>query len=70
VGGTWSGLWVYLVAPPVGAVAAALLYRRRRHTVACGKLIHDDAYACHFLDCRYTPPESRLRIHRPVSEVG
>ncbi|MEU1465871.1 aquaporin [Streptomyces sp. NPDC005727] len=61
VGGTWTGWWVYLIAPPAGALAAAVLYRRRRRTVACGKLIHDDAYACPFLDCRYTPPERRVR---------
>ncbi|MGW3151153.1 aquaporin [Streptomyces sp. NPDC001177] len=61
VGGIWTGLWVYLIAPLAGALAAAVLYRRRRRTVACGKLIHDDAYACPFLDCRYTPPERRVR---------
>lgn len=61
VSGTWSGLWVYLVAPPIGAVAAALLYLRHRKIVACGKLVHDDAYACHFIECRYTPPA--MRIH-------
>ncbi|MCO5999082.1 MIP/aquaporin family protein [Actinoallomurus rhizosphaericola] len=61
VGSVWTGLWVYLTAPPLGALAAALLYRRRRRTVACGKLIHDSAYACHFLDCHYSPPA--MRIH-------
>jgi aquaporin Z len=65
-GTTWSGLWVYLAAPPIGALAAAALYRRRRRTVACGKLIHDNAYACHFLDCRYTPPERRLHLRRHI----
>lgn len=54
-----------LTAPLAGALAAAVLYRRRRRTVACGKLIHDDAYACFFLDCRYTPPERRVRGVRP-----
>ncbi|MGW7257403.1 aquaporin [Streptomyces sp. NPDC054834] len=70
VGATWSGLWVYLLAPLAGALAAAVLYRRRRHTVACGKLIHDDAYACHFLDCRYTTPERRVHGSPSVSGSG
>jgi aquaporin Z len=61
VSAIWTGLWVYLVAPPLGALAAATLYRRRRETVACGKLIHDRTYTCRFLDCRYTPPG--LRVH-------
>ena len=64
VGFVWTGLWVYLTAPPLGALAAALLYRRRRRTVACGKLIHDSAYACHFLDCRYSPPAMRIHARR------
>jgi aquaporin Z len=65
VGFVWTGLWVYLTAPPLGALAATLLYRRHRRIVACGKLIRDSAYACHFLDCRYTRPA--MRIHaRPL----
>lgn len=55
----WPHLWIYLIAPPVGALAAAVLYRRKRHTVACAKLMHDDTYACHFLDCHYTRAEHR-----------
>lgn len=27
IGGTWTALWVYLIAPPIGAVLAALCYR-------------------------------------------
>lgn len=61
VGTTWTGLWIYLVAPPLGGLAAALAYRRRRRTVACGKLIHDARRPCHFIDCRYTPPAARVR---------
>ncbi|MEV1178120.1 aquaporin, partial [Nonomuraea sp. NPDC049784] len=64
VGATWTGLWVYLVAPTLGAVTAALLHRRLWGTVACAKLMHDQAYPCHFLNCAYTSPDDRIR--RPV----
>jgi len=55
-----SGFWVYLLAPPVGALLAVALYRRSRRTVRCGKLIHSDEYDCRFLDCEYTPPHRRV----------
>ncbi|GLY75374.1 aquaporin [Actinoallomurus iriomotensis] len=61
VGATWTGLWVYVVAPTLGALAAALLHRHRRGTVACGKLLHDNAYRCRFLNCAYTPPRDRVQ---------
>ncbi|GAA4612877.1 aquaporin [Actinoallomurus liliacearum] len=74
VGVLWTGLWVYLTGPPLGALAAALLYRRYRGTVACGKLIHDSAYACRFLDCRYSPPAMRIHArpfrHEPFATRG
>ncbi len=70
VGGGWSGLWIYLVAPPLGALLAAVLYRWRRRTVACGKLIHDNAYPCRFLDCRYTAPEHRIHAADRMSHAG
>ena len=60
VGGHYSGLWVYLLGPPIGALAAGFAYRRRRSTVACGKLYHAKGVACGFLDCRYTPPDRRI----------
>jgi aquaporin Z len=57
-----TGLWLYLVAPPVGALGAVTLRRRLgRPTIACGKLVHPDDVPCHFLDCQYTPPERRIR---------
>jgi aquaporin Z len=60
VGGSYTGLWIYLLGPPLGAVLAALVYQRRNASVACGKLFHTDAIACRFLDCEYTPPERRI----------
>ena len=60
VSGDYRDLWLYLLAPPLGALLAAATYRRRRRTVRCGKLVHDDAYQCRFLDCQYTPPHERI----------
>ena len=76
VGGTFTDLWVYLVGPPLGALSAALLYRHRRSTVACGNLHHTDTVVCRFIDCQYTPrqhngfrderrPALRRRAERP-----
>jgi aquaporin Z len=60
VAGATASLWIYLAAPPIGALAAAALRRATHHGVACGKLIHDPAYVCRFLDCSYTPPAERV----------
>jgi aquaporin Z len=60
VGGTLTNVWIYLLAPPLGALVAALVYRHRRSSVACGKLFHSDRVQCRFLDCQYTPPDRRV----------
>jgi aquaporin Z len=60
VGGTFTDVWIYFLAPPLGAVAAAVLFRHRRSGVACGKLFHTEAVKCRFLDCEYTPLERRV----------
>jgi aquaporin Z len=46
----WTGLWLYFIAPPLGMLAAAELFRigghlRRRF---CAKLYHDDRVPCIF----------------------
>jgi aquaporin Z len=47
--GRWSHLWIYLVAPPLGMLGAAELYRSRRaFRVLCAKLHHDPAKRCIF----------------------
>ncbi|KWX01184.1 hypothetical protein LI90_2212 [Carbonactinospora thermoautotrophica] len=38
--------------------------------MACGKLVHDHAYPCRFLDCRYTTPEHRIQATDRVSRAG
>lgn len=45
--GSWTGLWIYFTAPPLGMLAAAVLRRRRRDR-HCAKLHHDVRYRCIF----------------------
>lgn len=46
----WSGLWVYLTAPPLGMLTAAEIYlwRKGRLAVKCCKLHHDNNKRCIF----------------------
>jgi aquaporin Z len=54
VAGTFDGLWLYLLVPPLGMVAAAELFRRRRaHQSPCAKLNHSPAVRCIF--CGHEP---------------
>jgi aquaporin Z len=52
--GTWPTLWIYFTAPPLGMLAAAELYVRRRGpgSVFCAKLHHDTSHRCIFR-CRF-----------------
>lgn len=52
---SWSYAWLYPAAALSGAFLAAEGYKHLRGEVACGKLIHDNRYTCHFVNCRYTP---------------
>jgi aquaporin Z len=51
----WTALWIYFTAPPLGMLAAAEAYVRRRgaHRVLCAKLDHFTARRCIFR-CRWT----------------
>jgi len=46
----WKGWWIYFTAPPIGMLAAAEFYRRRRgaHRVLCAKLHHQNDKRCIF----------------------
>jgi aquaporin Z len=48
--GIWTGFWIYLVAPPLGMLAAAefYLWRRGRAAVKCAKYHHDNDKRCIF----------------------
>ena len=49
----WTALWIYFTAPPLGMLAAAELYLRRRGPagVFCAKLHHQNDQRCIF--CEY-----------------
>jgi aquaporin Z len=59
---TWSGLWVYFTAPPLGMLLASELYVRVRWfgAVLCAKLMHPRSGPCIFR-CSYSarPATSR-----------
>lgn len=46
----WTALWIYFVAPPLGMMTAALVYRASRgpHRVFCAKLHHHNRQRCIF----------------------
>ncbi len=50
--GTWTALWVYFVAPPLGMLLAAELRARfsSRAGEHCAKMHHDPRYRCVFCD--------------------
>lgn len=61
VAGEWGDLWIYLIAPPLGMLLAALLHTLRRATRAgCAKLVHDDRYRC--IHCGHEPQPVHDRL--------
>lgn len=48
--GTWSSLWIYCIAPPLGMLLAARVYRgwAGARAIRCAKLQHDAAGRCIF----------------------
>jgi aquaporin Z len=51
---TWTALWVYFVAPPLGMLTAAEVYlhARSERAVHCAKLHHQNARRCIFCQGR------------------
>lgn len=49
----WTALWIYFLAPPLGMMFAAAIYRGRKNPrpIACAKLIHPANVRCIF--CEY-----------------
>jgi aquaporin Z len=52
--GIWTAFWVYVLAPPLGMLSAAQVYRRSRgiHRVFCAKYHHHNHKRCIFR-CNY-----------------
>jgi len=67
--GAWDAFWIYMVAPPLGMVAAAEVYVRRHgpRAVYCAKLDHGRAHRCIFR-CRHDELSSASRAAHHVSE--
>ena len=53
VAGSFEGLWLYLLVPPLGMIAAAEWFRRRARHAPCAKLNHSPAVRCIF--CGHEP---------------
>jgi aquaporin Z len=54
----WMSLWIYFVAPPLGMLLAAEVYRRLNAgaAIACAKLHHDNNQRCIF-QCNFNPDQ-------------
>ena len=61
----WTAVWVYLLAPPLGMLAAAELHRWQSHGLLrhCAKLCHDNRTRC--IHCGYTPSEGPAKAAQP-----
>jgi aquaporin Z len=46
--GTWTALWVYFTAPPLGMLLAAEAHRRLSGRAHCAKLQHENRRRCIF----------------------
>lgn len=66
----WQGLWLYLLAPPLGMLAAAEAFRffRGRAAVRCAKLVHDPSQPCIF-HCGYREAAVPTVAH-PLASSG
>jgi aquaporin Z len=55
----WQHFWIYLLAPPLGMLAAAQLHLAVRGSAAtgCAKLLHPKSVRC--IHCGYNPDPSR-----------
>jgi aquaporin Z len=65
--GVWMAFWIYVLAPPLGMLLAALVNRRARlPRMPCAKLIHDDGVRC--IHCGFEP--RRDRAAHPMLTAG
>jgi aquaporin Z len=55
--GDWTALWIYFTAPPLGMLAAAQVYLRRRgpQGIFCAKLHHENPKRCIFCEFQGRP---------------
>jgi aquaporin Z len=48
----WTSLWVYFLAPPLGMLLSATVYKRVNEPAACAKLYHHNSKRCIFCNHR------------------
>jgi aquaporin Z len=67
---TWSGLWIYFTAPPIGMLFAAEVYRTEKGKagINCAKLHHQNNKRCIFCDSRNIRPEREARASGHLTE--
>ena len=60
--GLWHGIWIYLIAPPIGMLLAAEFHIRRGGQTPCAKLHHDRNRHCIFR-CECAAAEETIHGH-------
>jgi aquaporin Z len=74
-GNTWTALWIYFTAPPLGMLAAAqtYLWLRGRAAVHCAKMHHENNKRCIFCasraGSRLGEPSRRLQCPHPLGST-
>jgi len=56
----WHGIWIYLIASPLGMLLAAELHVRLGHRTPCAKLDHCTTRRCIF-HCEFATEASHER---------
>src|SRR5262245_18481182 len=72
-GDTWTALWVYFTAPPLGMLAAAqtYLWLRGRAAVHCAKMHHQNNKRCIFCASRSaSQTEKPLNTNSPTDVIS
>jgi aquaporin Z len=65
--GLWQSLWIYVLAPPLGMLAAAQWHRRRGSTLPCAKLRHSPEDDCIHCGQRGTRRPQKERPWEPLT---
>lgn len=68
--GSWTHLWIYFVAPPLGTLAGAALFQAiaGRHAAQCAKLYHSTRQRC--IHCGFQPTEQSARAGSSLSSIS
>jgi aquaporin Z len=69
---TYTAIWVYWLAPPLGMLLAAATYLRARgvQRVHCAKIHHENRHRCIFCDARVGGTQTLIPRKASSAEVG